>query len=182
MERNYLSLRFFTDYEHYETKEFGAEVFDKWFALDKKFHPEEFQAYEGAKNKVIVERDGINALKEKWVSDIILGKRKSEPKYRISLSWLFSVQKDIEKGSNFPIYTGIYMSLKQKENYIIELFKNIVTIFKTKFAETSSNYSLIRKYEFHYKYPKGATSQRLTGHGVRTSIATNIITLPLVTW
>ncbi|KAB8037978.1 hypothetical protein GCL60_12465 [Silvanigrella paludirubra] len=182
MERNYLKLRFFTDYEPYETKEFGAEVFDKWFALDKKFHPEEFQAYEGAKNKVIVERDGINFLKEKWVSDIILGKRKSEPKYRISLSWLFSVQKDIEKGSNFPIYTGIYMSLKQKENYIIELFKNIVTIFKTKFAETSSNYSLIRKYEFHYKYPKGATSQRLTGHGVRTSIATNIITLPLVTW
>ncbi|KAB8037979.1 hypothetical protein GCL60_12470 [Silvanigrella paludirubra] len=182
MSRNHLSFRFFTDYEPYETKEFGAEVFDKWFALDQIFHPEEFQAYEGAKNKAIVSRDGINALKEKWVSDIIFGKRKTEPKYEVSFSWLFSVQKDIEKGYNFPIYTGIHMSMRQKEGYIIELYKHLIPIFKTKFADLSSNHSSIRKYEFHYKYPEGATSQKWTGNSVKKSITTNIITLPLVTW
>ncbi|KAB8037974.1 hypothetical protein GCL60_12445 [Silvanigrella paludirubra] len=182
MERNYLTIGFITDEEAYETKEFGAEVFDKWFSLDKKFHPEEFQAYEGAKNKVIVERDGINALKEKWVSDINLGKRKSEPKYNISLSTRTFIQKYIERGAFFPICTEIYISLKYKEDYIIELYKNLLPIFRTKFADLSSRHSSIRKYEFHYKYPEGATSQKWTGNSVKKLITSNIITLPLVTW
>ncbi|KAB8037977.1 hypothetical protein GCL60_12460 [Silvanigrella paludirubra] len=182
MTRNYLTIGFITDEEAYETKEFGAEVFDKWFALDKNFHPEEFQAYEGAKNKVIVERDGINALKEKWVDGIIFGKRIKEPKYSISLCDLFSVKKDIEKGIIYPSSTYIYMSLKNKENYIITLYKHLIPIFKTKFADISTRHSNIKRYKFIYHKPQGCSSEISIGNGVTKSIETNIITLPLVTW
>ncbi|KAB8037975.1 hypothetical protein GCL60_12450 [Silvanigrella paludirubra] len=182
MTRNYLAIRLSTDYETFGSKKFGAEVFYKWFALDKKFHPEEFKAYEGSKNKVILERDGINVLKEKWLNDIVLGKRKNKPKYDFIFFYLPSWQKSLEKGDMFPIRTGFYMPINQKEDYIIEFNKFIIPILKTKFAHISTNHSIEKKYRFILEKPDGGSSQLISGTTVTKCLNTNFITLPLVTW
>ncbi|KAB8027414.1 hypothetical protein [Fluviispira multicolorata] len=148
--RNYLIFEIRSKNPEMERKEFGRSFLSDWLSAEEDLRPEEFFFAEGMTKKYLVSELGVEGLVNEWPRNCSMFRRKTKPKFNGMISYYRE-----------KVLT-IFLTMGQKSDFMIRLYKLLLRIFKADFGNIRSNDVEIKQNWF-YKEFYGVTQERGCG-------------------
>ncbi len=179
-QKNYITLDIYTNYTEINKIEFGNHFLDTWLNAREDLCPEFFAETETCKRSEVAKID-IDSLKKKWIDKCQYFKRISKPKFTGMIYWNPYIESNFKKGKKYPVLLSIFFSITSKETYIIDMFKFLLPLFLSKYANINTNFSNNNKYQFIKEIEK-SICYRYKGTYVGTHFPQLGMTIPQISW